>query len=156
MDRFADGMVARGPTLGGDRETWTGSLHIVDLPTVTAAQEFVANEPYNRAGLFERHLVRGFKSLLGRTMWETDATSHEPLFLVIGRAQGIDALARDRASVSVYGQLLTLEGAEPDGFALALQAPSRHALETLLAAAQSVNSGDLDVQIFDWEFGGRR
>jgi hypothetical protein len=32
MDRFADGMVARGPTLGPDRATWTGSIHIVDLP----------------------------------------------------------------------------------------------------------------------------
>ena len=70
MDRFADGMIARGPTLGADRETWTGSLHIVDLPSAEAAREFVEREPYNRAGLFEQHIIRRFKNLLGRTMWE--------------------------------------------------------------------------------------
>ncbi|HVD56380.1 MAG TPA: YciI family protein [Thermoleophilaceae bacterium] len=69
MDRFADGMVARGPTLGPDRETWTGSIHIVNLPSADAAHEFVEQEPYNRAGLFEEHFIRRFRNLLGRTMW---------------------------------------------------------------------------------------
>jgi uncharacterized protein len=32
MDRFAGGMIARGPTLSGDDESPTGSVHIVDLP----------------------------------------------------------------------------------------------------------------------------
>src|SRR4051794_6888702 len=71
MDRFADGMVARGPTLGADRETWTGSLHIVDLPSAEAAREFVEHEPYNRAGLFEHHTICRFNNLLGRTMFES-------------------------------------------------------------------------------------
>ena len=70
MDRFADGMIARGPTLAPDRETWTGSLHILDLPSAEAAREFVEREPYNRAGLFEHHMIRRFENLLGRTMWE--------------------------------------------------------------------------------------
>jgi hypothetical protein len=50
MDQFADGMIARDPTLAADRATWTGSLHIVDLPSVEAARRFVEREPYNRAG----------------------------------------------------------------------------------------------------------
>jgi uncharacterized protein YciI len=86
MDRFADGMVARGPTLGPDRETWTGSIHIVNLPSVEAAHEFVEHEPYNRAGLFEEHLIRRFHNLLGRTMWEFPGTSDEPRFMVIAEA----------------------------------------------------------------------
>lgn len=60
MDAFADGMTARGPTLGADRETWTGSVHIVDLPSAEAAREFAEREPYNRAGLFEHHTIRRF------------------------------------------------------------------------------------------------
>ena len=32
MDGYADAMLARGPTLTPDRATWTGSMHIVDLP----------------------------------------------------------------------------------------------------------------------------
>src|SRR4051812_14283494 len=51
MDGFSDGMIARGPTLAADRETWTGSVHILDLPSADAAREFVGREPYNRAGL---------------------------------------------------------------------------------------------------------
>jgi hypothetical protein len=38
MDGFADGMTARGPTRGTDRQTWTGSLHVVDLPGSNAAR----------------------------------------------------------------------------------------------------------------------
>lgn len=48
MDGFADGMTARGPTLGTDRQTWTGSLHVVDLSGPKAMREFVAREPYNK------------------------------------------------------------------------------------------------------------
>lgn len=38
MDGFADGMTARGPRRGTDRQTWTGSLHVVDLPGSNAAR----------------------------------------------------------------------------------------------------------------------
>ena len=85
MDGFADGMIARGPTLAADREQWTGSLHIVDLPSAEAAREFVEREPYNRAGLFEHHIIRRFENLLGRTMWESPGGSADPRFLVIAQ-----------------------------------------------------------------------
>jgi uncharacterized protein YciI len=147
MDRFADGMIARGPTLGADRETWTGSLHIVDLPSPDAAHEFVEHEPYNRAGLFEEHFIRRFDNLLGRTMWESGGGSDDPRFLVIAAMPppGLTALAPER--LNVYGELLTLDEGRPDGVAVALQAPSRQAVDYLLGG---------DLQIHDWEFGGRR
>jgi uncharacterized protein YciI len=40
MDRYAEAMIARGPTLTPDRTTWTGSMHIVDLPDAEAASVF--------------------------------------------------------------------------------------------------------------------
>jgi hypothetical protein len=49
--------LARGPTLAADRATWTGSIHIVDLPSADAAREFVEREPYNRAGLFHDRVI---------------------------------------------------------------------------------------------------
>jgi len=160
MDRFADGMIARGPTLGVDRSTWTGSVHIVDLPSDEAARGFIEREPYNRAGLFEHHLIRRFKNLLGRTMWDFPGGSVEPRFLVIAQlAAGAgedahDMLLRDfaalpREHVIVHGELLTLDDAEPAGRVLALQAPTREAVGALLG-------GQDVVQILDWEFGGRR
>ena len=157
MDRFADGMVARGPTLAADRATWTGSLHIVDLPSAEAAHEFVEREPYNRAGLFERHLIRRFDNLLGRTMWDFPGGSGDPRFLVIahapagaGRLSRLTALPRER--LIVHGELLTPDEARPAGAALALQAPTRQAVDALLRDGPA----DSDVEILDWEFGGRR
>jgi uncharacterized protein len=155
MDRFADGMVARGPTLGPDRETWTGSIHIVDLPSADAAHEFVEHEPYNRVGLFEEHLIRRFRNLLGRTMWEFPGASDEPRFMVIAEADAnapaVPLIALPRECLIVHGELLTPDGAGPAGVALALQAPTRDAVDALLGLDQH-----LDVRILDWEFGGRR
>lgn len=147
MDRFADGMVARGPTLAADRETWTGSLHILDLPSVGAAREFVEHEPYNRAGLFDRHHVWRFENRLGRTMWEAEGTTDDARFLVIANTSSRpDFPAPER--LIVHGELLTPEDGRPAGVALALAAPSRQAVEALFP--------NPDVEILDWEFGGRR
>jgi uncharacterized protein YciI len=85
MDAFAESMIARGPTLAADRETATGSLHVLGLPSVDAAREFVAREPNNRAGVYADHFIWRFENLLGRTMWEFSGAADEPRFLVIAR-----------------------------------------------------------------------
>lgn len=167
MDGFADGMIARGPTLAADRATWTGSIHIVDLPSAEAARAFVEREPYNRAGLFEQHVIRRFKNLLGRTMWESPGGSDDPRFFVIAhvlaeageqgpavRLPDFAALARER--LVVHGELLTPDEARPVGVVLALQAPTREAVDALLRDQQAGLDMHFDVQILAWEFGGRR
>ncbi len=167
MDRFADGMTARGPTLAADRETWTGSVHIVDLPSAEAAREFAEREPYHRAGLFEDHLIRRFTNLLGRTMWESAGGSVDPRFLVIAHLLAAaggpesDVVVPDFAAVPlerliVHGELLTPDGGRPTGVVLALQAPTRDAVEALVGSGRDGRSQHYDVQILDWEFGGRR
>ena len=122
-------------------------MHIVDLPSAEAAREFVEREPYNRAGLYERHFVRRFNNLLGRTMWEFPGGSAERRFMVIT----YEPAARCRLSLQerliVHGELLTPDDAKPVGVVVALQAPSREAVGGLLG---------LDGEILDWEFGGRR
>jgi uncharacterized protein YciI len=152
MDRFAGGMIARGPTLGPDRATWTGSLHIVDLPSAHAAERFLEEEPYNRAGAYERHLVRRFENLLGRTMWEAPGLTNEPRYFVMA-AQG-DAHGLPPERMIVLGRLLTSGDGEPAGFAAALQAPTREAVRGLLADHGLDECAD--VEVLDWEFGGRR
>jgi uncharacterized protein len=147
MDRFATGMVARGPLLGPDRESWLGSVHIVDLPSTAAAREFVAREPYNRAGAYAQHLIQRFHNALGRTMWEFRAASGEPRFMVIAHAPAAPAPELPAERLIVHGELLTLGDARPTGTVWALEAPTRQAVQTLF---------DRDVEIHDWEFGGRR
>jgi hypothetical protein len=61
MDGFADAMIARGPTLASDGETPTGSLHVLGLPSVAAATEFVEPEPNNRAGRVRRARALGLR-----------------------------------------------------------------------------------------------
>lgn len=94
MDRFAESMIARGPTLAPDRRTATGSLHVLGLPSVDAAREFVACEPNSRAGLYAERSVWPFENLLGRTMWQFPNPAGEPRFLVVARAR----VAAGRAS----------------------------------------------------------
>jgi hypothetical protein len=166
MDAFAGSMVARGPTLEADRETATGSLHVVGLPSVDAAREFVAHEPNNLAGVYAEHLVFRFENLLGRTMWEFSGTADEPMFLIIARSEGDRATAhsRDHGSLSaalrerliLYGALTTLDDDRPFGLALAVRARDRDSARQLSAEAQPSAGAFLAVEVHDWEFGGRR
>jgi uncharacterized protein len=143
MDGFAESMIARGPTLTSDRETATGSLHVLGLPSVDAVHEFVDREPNNRAGVYAEHLVYRFENLLGRTMWDFRRTTDEPLFLVIAPAT-LERLPSEQ--LILHGALGTLDDGSPAGFALATQARDGDAVRALVP----------DAEIHDWEFGGRR
>ncbi len=159
MDRFASSMIARGPTLDTDRETATGSLHVLTLPGVEAACEFVALEPNNRAGVYREHLIWRFDNLLGRTMWEFSG-GPEPRFLIIGRSSAASPVEAPPAELDrtliLFGALTTLDGTRPDGIALALQAPDREAADRVLGDERIGLEGFVDVEVHDWDFGGRR
>jgi uncharacterized protein YciI len=166
MDRFGDAMIARGPTLAPDRETATGSLHVLTLPSLEAANEFVEREPNNRAGVYADHRIRGFENLLGRTMWEFTGEPDEPRFLAVadsGHDQSAPVAWRPLPPTAlgaelserliVYGALTEPESGEVVGVALALQAPDRNSAMALLRAGAP---GFENVELHDWEFGGRR
>lgn len=166
MDRFAESMIARGPTLGADRETATGSLHVVGLQGPEAAQEFVANEPNNRAGVYAEHEVWRFENLLGRTMWEFPGATDEPRFLIIARSDSgqmsrgpvaTESLSPElRQRLIVYGALTRLDDDRLVGVALALQVPDREALDALLEDDRLGLDAVSELEVHNWEFGGRR
>lgn len=70
MDGYAKELIARGPTFGDDGETPSGSVHIVGLPDPAAARAFAFDEPNYQAGAYRDVLVRRWRNLLGRTMWD--------------------------------------------------------------------------------------
>jgi uncharacterized protein YciI len=169
MDGFAESMIARGPTLGTDRETATGSLHVLGLPSVHAAHQFVAREPNHRAGLYAEHSVWRFENLLGRTMWEFSGVADEPRFLIIARSRGGQLTGKRgrpvppgslspalRERLILYGTLTTLDDAALAGVALAVQARERHTLNALLKEGRVGLDVFPIIEIHDWEFGGRR
>jgi uncharacterized protein YciI len=169
MDAFAGSMIARGPTLAADRETATGSLHVLGLPGVDAARAFVAREPNNRAGVYADHFIRRFENLLGRTMWAFSGVADEPRFLIIARFDSDRSAGRShrplpqeglppevRARLILYGTLGALDDAEPVGVALAVQATDPDAVTALLDDVLPDLDVFPEVEIHNWEFGGRR
>jgi uncharacterized protein YciI len=162
MDNFAESMIARGPTLDIDRETATGSLHVLALPSVDAARDFVALEPNHRAGVYSEHSVWRFQNLLGRTMWQFSGQPPEPRFLIIGRSRrcrplSVQALPTElHERLILYGSLTTLDDAEPAGVALAVQAPDRKAVAAILEDERAGLGEFTEIEVHNWEFGGRR
>ena len=77
MDRFADRLVARGPTLSADGETHTGSVHIVSAADLVDANRFASDEPYAQAGLYSSVTVTPWQNGLGGSMWDHPAPSPE-------------------------------------------------------------------------------
>jgi hypothetical protein len=137
MDGYGEAMIARGPTLTPDRTSWTGSMHMVDLPDAHTARVFAFQEPYYRAGVYGQVLVRRWHSVLGRTMWDYPAAlGDDRRFLVIGRGRpGVEAARRalgaaqrrwfgqsgHRHEVILCGPLLSDDGAGWVGSVLLVQ-----------------------------------
>jgi uncharacterized protein len=149
-------------------------MHIVDLPDAAAAQAFAYEEPCYVAGVYAEVMVRRWRNDLGRTMWEFEGGAEaSPRFLVIGHGGPGGADAADpsvRTAQRRYffdgdhlehtiarGPLLSDDGREWVGDAMLLELRDRAAVEAMLAWAPFARAGlYADVEIHDWEFGGRR
>ncbi|MDF2900139.1 MAG: hypothetical protein K0Q62_198 [Phenylobacterium sp.] len=62
---FRDQLRLAGPMLdeGGDM---AGSIILLEMETLAQAQAFAADDPYNKAGLFDRVDVTAFRPTLGK------------------------------------------------------------------------------------------
>ena len=60
VGQHLNAMYVGGPLLDDDGKTPVGSLIVMDFPNRAAAEAFIAEEPYNRAGLFEQVTIRCF------------------------------------------------------------------------------------------------
>ncbi|HEU5353086.1 MAG TPA: YciI family protein [Actinocrinis sp.] len=155
MDRYAEQLIARGPTLTDDGETATGSVHIVDLPDSAAARAFAFDEPNYQAGVYRDVLLRRWRNALGRTMWESPAGrtgGNRYLVLGLGAGEPADlAVPDDRDELVAYGPLLSDDGATWLGTAVLLRASGPDAARTILTADRYA-----DIEVHNWQFGGRR
>ncbi|MFH8219289.1 YciI family protein [Streptomyces sp. NPDC018057] len=88
MDGYADRMIARGPVFD-EEDTLLGSVHILDLPGPAAARAFAFDEPNYQAGAYRDVLLRRWRNLLGRTMWDfPGGPAGGRRYLVIGLGPG--------------------------------------------------------------------
>jgi uncharacterized protein YciI len=142
MDGYGDRIIARGPTLSADRTEATGSVHIVDLPSVEAARVFAFDEPNQRAGVYAEVRIHRYADLLGGTMWQHAADGVREGFLVVGHGGpggapvGVDGLL-------ACGELHPEDGGERIG--------------TAAIGQGAFVGGPFDrVEIHPWQMGGRR
>jgi uncharacterized protein len=154
MDRYATEMIARGPTLADDGDTPSGSVHIVDLPDSAAARAFAFDEPNYQAGVYRDVLLRRWRNLLGRTMWEFPgglADGNRYLVLGFGTGPAADlAVPSCRDELIAYGPLLSDDGATWLGTALLVQAPEPDRARAILT--QDRYAG---IEVHSWQPGGR-
>ncbi len=66
VGRHVGVMYVGGPIVSDDGETIIGSMIVGDFPDRAAAEDFIADEPYNRAGLFESVVIRRFDARVER------------------------------------------------------------------------------------------
>jgi uncharacterized protein YciI len=155
MDRYAKEMIARGPTFANDGETPTGSVHIVDLPDPAAARTFAFDEPNYQAGAYRDVVLRRWRNLLGRTMWDFPGGrtgGNRFLVLGLGSAPATDlAVPPDRDDLIAYGPLLSDNGTTWLGTAALVQAPDPDTARAVLTTDRYA-----DIEVHNWAFGGRR
>lgn len=162
MDRFADGMIARGPTLTADLEGATGSVHIVDLPDAETVRVFAFEEPNHLAGVYRQVLIRRYVDLLGRTMGDfpgrRDGGGGRHLILAHARPlmdwPGAERTepALDREQLIAFGRLLSENGEDWEGTVVIGEFPAPGAVRDLFAATGAYDR----IEIHPWTFGGRR
>lgn len=155
MDRFASGMIARGPTFADDGETPTGSVHILELRDPAAARAFAFEEPNYQAGVYRDVMLRRWRNMLGRTMWDfPGGPTGGRRYFVLGLATGEDVDSQqppDRDELIAYGPLLSDSGSTWLGTAALVRAPDRDAARAVLASDRYA-----DIEVHNWQFGGRR
>ncbi|MEV0831398.1 YciI family protein [Nonomuraea rubra] len=155
MDRYAAELIARGPTFVRGGDTATGSVHIVDLPDLASARAFVFDEPNYQAGVYRDVVLRRWRNTLGRTMWDFPGGrdgGHRYLVLGLGSGQAADLVPPpDGDELIAYGPLLSDDGGTWLGTAALVRAPDPEAARAVLTLDRYA-----DIEVHDWEFGGRR
>ncbi|WP_030669162.1 YciI family protein [Streptomyces sp. NRRL B-1347] len=155
MDRYEKELIARGPTFASDGETPSGSVHIVDLPDPAAARAFAFDEPNHQAGVYRDVLLRRWRNLLGRTMWDyPGGPTGGNRYLVIGLGPApapVPATAPAHDDLIAFGPLLSDDATAWLGTAALVRSPDPETAREVLDPGRYA-----DVEVHDWEFGGRR
>ncbi|MCM2577142.1 YciI family protein [Streptomyces meridianus] len=153
MDRYASEMIARGPTFSGSDGVPTGSLHIVDLADPAAARAFVFDEPGYQAGVYRDVLLRRWRNMLGRTMWEfPGGRTGGDRFLVLGMGSGeaADVTLPPDHELIAYGPLLSDDGSIWLGTAALVRAQNPETARAVLISDRYAH-----IEVHSWQFGGR-
>jgi len=140
--------------LTADGDAPTGSVHVLSLPDPAAARAFAFDEPNYQAGVYRDVLLRRWRNLLGRTMWDfPGGRTGGNRYLVLGLGAGAAAdlaVPPDRDELIAYGPLLSDNGATWLGTAALARARDPDAARAILTADRYAT-----IEVHRWQFGGR-
>lgn len=64
LSQFEQHVVMAGPLLSDDESAMVGSMLIIDMPDRQQLDQFLANDPYQQAGLFDQVTVAKWRKTL--------------------------------------------------------------------------------------------
>jgi uncharacterized protein len=166
MDQFAGRLILRGPTLSGDGNEHTGSVHVVGLADRASAERFAAEEPYARAGLYQRITVARAVVLHNREPAGGLPAVGAPDALVTGqwpaqprrdRGPGLRLPAAGPGSRVSYVAVLTGDDQScTTGIVVVVRALPDEAASTVQPFADQLGGGPVALTAQRWTPGGRR
>jgi uncharacterized protein YciI len=166
MDRFADRLILRGPTLSDDGNEHTGSVHVVDLADRASAERFAAEEPYRQAGLYRRVTVARTVVLHHRQPAGGLPAAGAPDALVTGqwsaqprrdRGPGLRLpVAGPDSRVSFVAVLTGDDQSCTTGIVAVVRALPDKAASTVQPLADQLGGGPVALTAQRWTRGGRR
>jgi len=156
MDRFADRLVLRGPTVSNDGTEHTGSIHILDVADRASAERFAFGEPFWLAGLYQRVDVDRMIVLLHHNPNEGT--------LVLGRWSPRPLKASDRQLLGANPDhrlkfaavLVDDDQSKSTGVVSVAAAHPTEALGIIRPFADQMTSEPVAFKAQRWERGGRR
>jgi uncharacterized protein YciI len=63
LAEVADRICVAGPLLSDDQTQMIGSLLVIDFPSRAAAEAWLTEEPFTRAGVYDASIVTAFQNL---------------------------------------------------------------------------------------------
>jgi uncharacterized protein len=165
MDRFADRLILRGPTLSDDGTEHTGSIHVIDLDDRATAERFATEEPYWLDGLYRHVTISRTVVLLRREPVEDVLASEAPSALVTGRwahqprnLGGTDLQAPEVSPEDVRFMAVLVDDNQTctTGMASVVSAVPGEALRIVQPLADQLTGGPVALTAQRWERGGRR
>ena len=170
FDDHRDHFIARGATTTDDFSRTLSSVIFVEFDSWEAVREFLANEPLNRAGVYQEVIVRRWRSGLkrrqrdfprrdGAVYWyvrgygKPDAHTHRE---EIVEAQRAHLAPFDDEVIIARGPILDDDGQHWQGSANLIAMPDRAALEAFMADWPYCRAGLYEsVEIERFRMGGR-
>ncbi|MBC9715973.1 hypothetical protein H9Y04_25865 [Streptomyces sp. TRM66268-LWL] len=155
MDRFADRLVLRGPTLSEDGEEHTGSLHVVEVADRAAAEAFATQEPYWRSGLYGAYTA---DRIVVRQQTEISRESDATLVTARwdGRPLGDFQEVPGQDALAFFGLLLDDEGVRSVGCLAVVRTVERKDVDALVdALTEEIADEGMTVETRRWCRGGR-